>query len=420
MSKLAWLKGLRGADLTLTEYRVAVTLATYGNADGTSAYPSVATLAEACCLSPDATRRALHRLVGKGAVRLVKQGGNATGKGQASVYAVDLNWCRKGGAGARRRKGRKGGAGARLADHAEALQQRRSSLALAPLKPGASASPPGPLPGPLPSPEESPHSSTDSDVRARGSGEEATASAVVESSSNSDDDDNGVLHDPIESRAASRDPLLARDLKTAGLKIEDAPTFFAEVRPTVRNWRTYLRRCVGHDDLKGLRRDVTDWYAAKAEAAEADEKAKRRARAEAAGEAAMQAAMVRYGHLVDEVNALIVAAEVKQFGATRCDSDDACTADLMIAYGEALDRGLTPEAVRSQLDAMPQKWEPGRPSLAGWVASLQTEAPLPQEAKAATRSRPQGMAWAEVLRHDWTEYDRGKAKEQPCSREEFG
>ncbi|NKZ93781.1 hypothetical protein GS966_29225 [Rhodococcus hoagii] len=44
VSKLEWLAGLRGADLTHAEFRVLVTLFTYTDASLSNAYPSKATL----------------------------------------------------------------------------------------------------------------------------------------------------------------------------------------------------------------------------------------------------------------------------------------------------------------------------------------------------------------------------------------
>ncbi|MEV7457979.1 helix-turn-helix domain-containing protein [Pseudarthrobacter oxydans] len=87
-SKFAWMKSLRGADLTHAEYRVLVTISTYTNAGGTNAFPGFETIVRDSCTDPKTARKALRTLQEKGWLELVDEGGNKHWKGKANVYAI--------------------------------------------------------------------------------------------------------------------------------------------------------------------------------------------------------------------------------------------------------------------------------------------------------------------------------------------
>lgn len=89
VSKLEWLAGLRGADLTHAEFRVLVMLSTFAAADLTNAYPSRRTLAEAAGVNDRVLiRDLLPALEDKGWIRCTERGGNQTGKGRANVWMI--------------------------------------------------------------------------------------------------------------------------------------------------------------------------------------------------------------------------------------------------------------------------------------------------------------------------------------------
>ncbi|MBM4640466.1 hypothetical protein GS448_15855 [Rhodococcus hoagii] len=88
VSKLEWLAGLRGVDLTHAEFRVLVTLFTYTDASLSNAYPSKATLAEVAKVTPRTLTTSLRTLQKKGLARIVRQGGNQYGKGTANVWEL--------------------------------------------------------------------------------------------------------------------------------------------------------------------------------------------------------------------------------------------------------------------------------------------------------------------------------------------
>ncbi|NKZ88804.1 hypothetical protein GS966_02530 [Rhodococcus hoagii] len=96
VSKLEWLAGLRGADLTHAEFRVLVTLFTYTDASLSNAYPSKATLAEAAKVTPRTLAASLRTLQKKGLARIARQGGNQYGKGTANVWELLPHSCSKG------------------------------------------------------------------------------------------------------------------------------------------------------------------------------------------------------------------------------------------------------------------------------------------------------------------------------------
>lgn len=97
MDKFAWLRSLRGADLTHAEFRVLVNLCTYADADSGQAYPSNSTLAEASAVNPKVlTRDLIPALRQKGWIRLVAPGGNQNGRGRANVWKLSFPHAVKG------------------------------------------------------------------------------------------------------------------------------------------------------------------------------------------------------------------------------------------------------------------------------------------------------------------------------------
>lgn len=89
LDKFAWLEALRGAKLTLAEYRVAVNLSTYARADLTNARPGPATLRAAARVNEKTLKKALPSLVAKGWIRVTEQGGSERGgPRRATVYAL--------------------------------------------------------------------------------------------------------------------------------------------------------------------------------------------------------------------------------------------------------------------------------------------------------------------------------------------
>ncbi|MGW4331866.1 helix-turn-helix domain-containing protein [Rhodococcus koreensis] len=98
VSKLEWLTGLRGADLTHAEFRVLVALFTYTDAHLRNAYPSKATLAAAANVTPRTLTLALRTLQEKGLARIVQAGGNQHRKGAANVWELLPHNLPKGGA----------------------------------------------------------------------------------------------------------------------------------------------------------------------------------------------------------------------------------------------------------------------------------------------------------------------------------
>lgn len=101
LSKLAWYKCLaHTSDLTHAEFRVLVIIAGYTDGNLDNAYPSLATIVSAACVSEPTAKKAIKTLRGKGWLVLVEQGGNQHGKGRANVYSVRTPERAKGVAGA--------------------------------------------------------------------------------------------------------------------------------------------------------------------------------------------------------------------------------------------------------------------------------------------------------------------------------
>lgn len=90
LNKFAWMKALRGADLTHAEYRVVVNLSTWADADLSNAFPGLAALCVAARVSVPTARKALKSLAEKGWLVLVEPGGNQYFKGKANVYALTV------------------------------------------------------------------------------------------------------------------------------------------------------------------------------------------------------------------------------------------------------------------------------------------------------------------------------------------
>ncbi|MGV9672465.1 helix-turn-helix domain-containing protein [Gordonia sp. NPDC003504] len=88
MTKLDWLRSLRGADLTPLQFRVLVILATYANADGSDARPGVDRLIRECQTSRKSIQRSLRQLVEAGHIEVVSAGG---GRGRAAEYRIVLH-----------------------------------------------------------------------------------------------------------------------------------------------------------------------------------------------------------------------------------------------------------------------------------------------------------------------------------------
>lgn len=99
VTKLDYLKRLRGADLTPTEYMVLSTLCTYSRADLTGARPGWNRLIEDTLLGRSTVKRAVTSLTLKGFLVLVAEGGNAVGKGFANEYRLTLPVIHKGSVG---------------------------------------------------------------------------------------------------------------------------------------------------------------------------------------------------------------------------------------------------------------------------------------------------------------------------------
>ena len=89
-SKLDYLEGLRGADLTSSEFRVLVVIVGYANsADGKNAHPGVERLAGDCGMTERSVKRCLKALTGKGWVRQGVRGGrDGSGQSWASSYEL--------------------------------------------------------------------------------------------------------------------------------------------------------------------------------------------------------------------------------------------------------------------------------------------------------------------------------------------
>lgn len=85
-SKLTWLRGLAGADLTPTEYRVLVAVFNYADASGCNAYPGTRKLAADCGTSTSTIDRALSALRSKGWLIQDYKGSGFAGK--SSVYRL--------------------------------------------------------------------------------------------------------------------------------------------------------------------------------------------------------------------------------------------------------------------------------------------------------------------------------------------
>lgn len=99
-SKLLYLKGLHGANLTSSEYRVLVTVLCYTNANGEGAWPGVARLQDDCRMSERSVQRCLKSLRTKGWLRRVQLGSAKSGR--ASEFALSTpgkraSWHRKQG-----------------------------------------------------------------------------------------------------------------------------------------------------------------------------------------------------------------------------------------------------------------------------------------------------------------------------------
>lgn len=87
-SKLAWMKELRGADLTHAEFRVLLTVASYTDAHGRNAYPGQDRIAADAVVRPNTARDALKSLIAKGWLTVADSTGGKYGRGRAAVYEL--------------------------------------------------------------------------------------------------------------------------------------------------------------------------------------------------------------------------------------------------------------------------------------------------------------------------------------------
>ncbi|MFC8531383.1 MarR family winged helix-turn-helix transcriptional regulator [Nocardia sp. NPDC057227] len=85
--KFAWMKALRGADLTHAEYRVLINLSTWANGDLTNARPGFKNLCEAAKVRPQTAQEALRKLIEKGWIEVSARGG---GSGRSTVYTLTV------------------------------------------------------------------------------------------------------------------------------------------------------------------------------------------------------------------------------------------------------------------------------------------------------------------------------------------
>jgi DNA-binding transcriptional regulator PaaX len=91
LDKFGYIRALRGADLTLAEFRVLVTVWDYSDEHGRHAYASIARLAADCEVSERTVRRCLVDLVAKGFLRRVRRGHrDGAGNPWASEYELRL------------------------------------------------------------------------------------------------------------------------------------------------------------------------------------------------------------------------------------------------------------------------------------------------------------------------------------------
>lgn len=74
-----WVRGVRRARLGTSTYAVALTIASYADADGSKIYPGVARLAWECEVSYTTVKRALRLLRDAGLIERVKRGNRAAG-----------------------------------------------------------------------------------------------------------------------------------------------------------------------------------------------------------------------------------------------------------------------------------------------------------------------------------------------------
>ena len=87
--KFTYIRALNGADLTLAEYRVLITVWHYTDKDGQRAYASAARLAQDCRMAERTARRSLAGLVQKGFLHRVRRGGRDA-QPRASEYELRL------------------------------------------------------------------------------------------------------------------------------------------------------------------------------------------------------------------------------------------------------------------------------------------------------------------------------------------
>jgi hypothetical protein len=87
--KHEWVKAVRGADISSSEYRVLLNVYSYTNGAGERAYPSVARLAQDCRLSESSVKNSLRALEKMAWLRKVKRGGRSgNGTTRATEYAL--------------------------------------------------------------------------------------------------------------------------------------------------------------------------------------------------------------------------------------------------------------------------------------------------------------------------------------------
>lgn len=90
MTKLAWQKALRGAELSPTEYMVLLTISTYTDEHLEHAHPGWARLADDTHLDRRTIKKAVDSLRMKGYLVLTMPGGNQYRKGLANEYHLTL------------------------------------------------------------------------------------------------------------------------------------------------------------------------------------------------------------------------------------------------------------------------------------------------------------------------------------------
>lgn len=88
LSKLEWMKKLRGSDLTNAERNVLLMVFTYTDQHGRGAFPGIRRLVTDTGISEKYLKSCLRRLVAEGWLAVQAPGGNQFGRGTATTYAL--------------------------------------------------------------------------------------------------------------------------------------------------------------------------------------------------------------------------------------------------------------------------------------------------------------------------------------------